>query len=637
MSLAIKLLSASGGLLSASGGGVDKLYVDDVFSAYTYTGNGSTQTINNGIDLAGKGGLVWIKRRDSGFYGNNDIVSSANGNGNTLTANTTDLLYALGRVSFGSSGFVLTNNSVNTNASSGSYTSWTFRKAPKFFDVVTGTLAGNTTINHSLGVAPGMIIAKRTDSAEDWFVYHRGCVNADLVNCDLLKLNLTNAVVTGNGTFGNVTSSSFMFRGNAAAYVFYIFAHDASADGIIQCGSFTTDGSGNATVNLGWEPQYLIDKNSSISGNWYVSDTMRGMSVTSFGMVMANTEYAEQSGAAVVFVPTATGFNVVGFTAGVTHVYLAIRRPNKPPTLGTQVYNAIARTGTGAAATVTGVGFAPDMLLVGTRNNTNGHAIEDRLRGSRQRLNTYLTAAEVTQTDSVTSFNMDGVTLGADSLGLYQFNSGNSFINHFFKRAIGVMDIVCYTGTGASKTEAHNLGAVPELVIFKVRTGGIWDWAVYASALGLSNNLRLNQTTSVLDLSLQTAMPTASVLNLATSGHSNGTSKTYVAYLFASKAGISKVGSYTGNGTSQTIDCGFTTGARFVMIKAASTTGDWPVGDSTRGLVAGNDPRLSLNTTAAEVTTEDWLDPHTSGFIVNQVAGSSANASGVNYIVLAFA
>jgi hypothetical protein len=41
------------------------VYVEDVFSTYLYTGNGSTQTITNGIDLSGEGGLVWIKDRTS--------------------------------------------------------------------------------------------------------------------------------------------------------------------------------------------------------------------------------------------------------------------------------------------------------------------------------------------------------------------------------------------------------------------------------------------------------------------------------------------------------------------------------------------------------------------------------------------
>lgn len=117
----------------------------------------------------------------------------------------------------------------------------------------------------------------------------------------------------------------------------------------------------------------------------------------------------------------------------------------------------------------------------------------------------------------------------------------------------------------------------------------------------------------------------------------NGSGNSHVAYLFASLPGISRVGNYTGNGTSQTIPCGFTTGARFVLIKRTDSEGDWMIADTARGIVAAADPRLSLNSTAAEVTGEDWLDPDPTGFIVNQVAGSNANVSGASYIFLSIA
>jgi hypothetical protein len=97
------------------------------------------------------------------------------------------------------------------------------------------------------------------------------------------------------------------------------------------------------------------------------------------------------------------------------------------------------------------------------------------------------------------------------------------------------------------------------------------------------------------------------------------------------------VGSYTGNGSSQTINCGFTTGARFILIKRTDSTGDWYVWDSARGIVAGNDPHLSLNTTAAEVTTDDSVDAESSGFIVNQVAATNVNVNAASYIFLAIA
>jgi hypothetical protein len=77
---------------------------------------------------------------------------------------------------------------------------------------------------------------------------------------------------------------------------------------------------------------------------------------------------------------------------------------------------------------------------------------------------------------------------------------------------------------------------------------------------------------------------------------------TYIAYLFATLAGVSKVGSYTGTGADLNVDCGFSAGARFILIKRTDSTGDWYVYDSLRGIVAGNDPYLLLNSTAAEVT-----------------------------------
>ena len=111
----------------------------------------------------------------------------------------------------------------------------------------------------------------------------------------------------------------------------------------------------------------------------------------------------------------------------------------------------------------------------------------------------------------------------------------------------------------------------------------------------------------------------------------------YIVYLFATLAGISKVGSYTGNGSSQTISCGFSAGARFILIKRTDASGDWYVWDSVRGIVAGNDPHLTLDTTAADVTNDDSVDPHNSGFIVNQNSATQINVSSGTYIFYAIA
>ena len=98
---------------------------------------------------------------------------------------------------------------------------------------------------------------------------------------------------------------------------------------------------------------------------------------------------------------------------------------------------------------------------------------------------------------------------------------------------------------------------------------------------------------------------------------------------------MSKVGTYTGTGATQTISCGFTGGARYVLIKRTDSTGDWWVWDTARGMVAGTDPRLPYNSTAAE-TNANWVYTTTGGFQI-VTSDATVNASGGTYIYLAIA
>jgi len=636
MSLASKLLSASGG--------VDKLWVDECFSSFTYTGNGSTQTINNGIDLAGKGGLVWIKGRSvaSRHY----LADTARGIAYKLSSNLTNAQVIDGTVgSLSSTGFGLSGAGTESpNESGQTFASWTFRKAPKFFDCLTYTGTGaNRTIAHALGQEVGMIIVKGTSAVSNWFVYHRA--NTAQPETDYLLLN--NTTGTADDTIWNDTlpTASVFTVGSSAAvnnsgdtYVAYLFAHDSSADGIVQCGSFTTDGSGNATVNLGWEPQYLMVKSSASVNGWWIFDTARGMPAapaTTPLVLQAQSTSSETSFGAQV-APNATGFAVTALGTSVTYVYLAIRRPNKPPSLGTQVYNAIARTGTGAAATVTGVGFAPDFGIVANKNRlwSGSNMFFDRLRGKEKVIDSTGTAAETTDTGSFTSFDMDGFSCSNGTVNANTY----PYINWFFKRAPGVFDSSCDTGTGSIKSEAHNLKAIPELIIRKGRSGAT-QWEVYFAALGNTQKLVLNSTAATITdtTAWNSTTPTASNFTIGTGANVNTNAATYVTYLAASLAGISKVGTYVGNGTSQTINMGFTTGCRYFLVKASSTTGSWWVYDSVRGIVASADFALQLNSTAAEITSADCVDPASLGIVVNQEATCSINANGVTYQYWAYA
>jgi hypothetical protein len=137
-------------LMVASGANEAKIYSDDVFSTYLYTGNGSTQTITNGIDLAGKGGLVWTKKRNSATQGDHLLVDTARGTNPALISNSTAAQANYGALSsFDSVGYTL-NSDPYANGSGSTYASWTFRHSEKFF--ISATLTKSSGSNASVSL-----------------------------------------------------------------------------------------------------------------------------------------------------------------------------------------------------------------------------------------------------------------------------------------------------------------------------------------------------------------------------------------------------------------------------------------------------------------------------------------------------
>jgi hypothetical protein len=133
--------------------------------------------------------------------------------------------------------------------------------------------------------------------------------------------------------------------------------------------------------------------------------------------------------------------------------------------------------------------------------------------------------------------------------------------------------------------------------------------------------------------------PTATTFGIGDNTDVNVSGSTFVAYLFATCPGVSSVGSYTGTGTTLQINCGFTSGARFVLIKRTDGSGGWFFWDSARGIVPNNDPYLRLESDAAEITNTDFVDAYSLGFELSSTSGSEPgiNNSGGTYIFLAIA
>jgi hypothetical protein len=588
--------------------------------------------------VSGKGGLVWIKPRSA--IGAHTLFDTSRGVTNWLESSSTALQNsnADSLTAFNNNGFSVGTRATQ-NGSGVSIVAWTFAKKPKFFDIVTYTGTGaNRTIAHSLGSVPGCIMVKRTDVSSDWAVYH-----SSLANTQYMVLNSTAAAATGATWWNSTTPTSSVFsvgtdttvNASGGTYVAYIFANNAGGFGasgsenVITCGSFVTDGSSAATVTLGYEPEWVL-KVAVAGGSWQVTDSMRGQTASGDDQYLVPSSTAAEASYNRL-APTATGFNIfTGGGAGFTYIYVAIRRgPMKTPTVGTSVFATNLSSATGTVTYTTN--FVTDTQLNLDRTAGATNYIGARLIGTNY---------SDTKTTAVQSSRADWTWASNTTYSTNNFSAGD-YVSYGFSRAPGFFDVVCYTGTGATATLTHNLGVVPEFIITKCRdTNGTW-WVVYCSVLGANNFLSFtnNGTNGTQSGTLYPTTPTSSSYYVSGSTDVGGSGQTYISYLYATLAGISKVGSYTGTAALLTVNCGFATGARFVLIKRTDSTGDWYIYDSTRGMTSGNDPYLVMNGTAAfpENTTTNYVDTDTTGFKVTAAAPAGLNASGGTYIFLAIA
>jgi len=629
-----------------SGGPTD---VADVFSTYLYTGNSGVQNIVNGIDLAGEGGLVWTKWR--GGSGQHELVytiPSVSYNKRCLNSASNVGEGDSDINNFNSNGWTTRYYSGQGNQNNRDYASWTFRNSKKFFKAVTFSYGGSssspTVVTHDLGCTVGMTIVKHTTGNNNWYVQHKDVTGNDNNGA----LNLTIAFAGGNGqstSFTSITDTQATFGAAASfpagTYVAYFFADNSSEDAeeqMIKCGSYTGNGSTNGPeINLGWEPQFWLMKRSDSTSPWRILDSLRGWTVGGSDFNLSPNTTAAESNEGSRVSPTSTGFKLnASFgdwnASGATYIYMAIRGPMMvEPEAATDVFAVGTKNSVENVNPAYRSSFPVDLGIIGYKpgGNSGFSKVGSRLT-QKTILNTSSSAGQLSNEAEFT-FDFNNGWYAGSGVDVNQ-------ISWMWKRAKGFMDVVCYTGTGSATTIPHSLGAVPEMMWVKRRNGSN-GWNVYTAEGAGTKYLHLeeNYMYSTNSSRFNNTAATSTVFSVADNHATNRIDGLYVAYLFATLDGISKCGTYTGNGSSQTISCGFSAGARFILIKRTSgSEGDWYVWDSARGIIAGNDPHLSLNTTAAQVTSDDSIDPHNSGFIVNAVA-TDINVNSSNYIFYAIA
>jgi hypothetical protein len=324
-----------------------------------------------------------------------------------------------------------------------------------------------------------------------------------------------------------------------------------------------------------------------------------------------------------------------------------------PTTDVSEHFNTVTYTGTGVSNPITGVGFQPDLVWIKRIDiATADHYIVDTVRGNGS--NTYKNLASneqqaegTTTSSGVTNSTIVDGGFTVQGTGERTNTSGSDYVAWCFKAGGAAVlnqegdidsqvsanndlgfSIVSWSGDGSDMDIGHGLDAVPEMIIRKTLISSV-DWMVDTSAIdGSWDYLKLN-TTALKTNHTFVQPPTSTIFN--TMG-ANYNSSSMIAYCFASKRGVSKVGSFVGTGVAgNKVYTGFE--PAFIMIKRASSTGGWTIVDNKRTPL---NKYLSANSDAIETSATSPIVFENDGFSFGGT-GVSFNQSGVTAIYYAVA
>ena len=329
----------------------------------------------------------------------------------------------------------------------------------------------------------------------------------------------------------------------------------------------------------------------------------------------------------------------------------------------TQLYTGNGSSGLAITNDANAGDIKPDWLWIMPRSNGDNSVVWDSSRTINKRLKTNSTAAEDSDTTALVTFETDGFDLDTTDTNFngssrtyvaWQWlanggtrttntESGNNPAGGYQANTTAGFSIVDYTGTGATGTMAHGLGAVPDFYMIKNRTEAV-DWMGYHVGTASdpeTDGMRLNTTDAITDAATfwNDTAPTSTVFTVNTSTNVNKDAITYIAYCFTSIQGYSKFGAYDGNGNADGpfIYTGFR--PAWIMVKRSETTGSWRIIDSKRNSYNGQFATLQADDNATEYTADDDFgntDILSNGFKLRQNY-SQVNATGGTYIYMAFA
>ena len=337
---------------------VPTIVPSESFNTVLYTGNNSTQSIT-GVGF--QPDFTWIKARNNGS--NNHALTDSvrgTGSGNGLSSNTTgaegQYSAAYGYLSaFGTDGFTVQAGSTSpnfVNSSSANYVAWNWKAGGASVSNTDGTITSQVsadvdagfsivsytgasgTVGHGLDSTPEIIIQKKTNGSEDWYVYFPpGVIDS---NYNYMVLNSA----ASKGTTGSTPPTTTTFNpvsssGNYIAYAFH------SVDGFSKIGSYTGNGSATgSTVVTGFRPAFVLIKATTTDnggGNWIIYDNKRSTTNPRDKRLYADLNIAEQTNSNYDLDFLSNGFkpkngaNYYGFnTSNVDYIFMAIAEEALP-------------------------------------------------------------------------------------------------------------------------------------------------------------------------------------------------------------------------------------------------------------------------------------------------------------------
>ena len=324
----------------------------DSFGIKTYAGNNTSQSIT-GVGF--KPDLTWIKSIDN--TRDHNLTDSVRGithpiyiesaaqltNSTFLTSFDTDGFSIGNQAAANQSGenFVAWNwkarglPSINTDGNSTSIVSVNSNAGFSIVRYIGNQTAGHT-IGHGLGAVPEMIILKSTNATKPWYVYHVGVDASNPAHYNL-RWQATDARQNSATEFNDTAPTSSVFtlgtasgpNGTGDTYIAYCFR---SISGYSKFGSYTGNGGNNRSITgLGFKPDFVMIKATSISSDWSIFDSTRGGNKT----LIAQSNAAEVTNDSNGYI---SSFDSDGFTTQVgssddvnvnnfneTYIYWAIK------------------------------------------------------------------------------------------------------------------------------------------------------------------------------------------------------------------------------------------------------------------------------------------------------------------------